>query len=723
MGTAGMFAWWGRTVVRARWWVIAAGVVLALAGGLWGTGVFGAVGAGGFDDPHSESARAADRIVAELGRQDVDVLVLYSSPDRTVDEAGFRDAVTGTLAALRQRPEVNQVVSYYDTPSPALVSTDRHATYAAIRLRDAGDRDQLAAIRDQLAAPGLRTQVGGETAIFSDVSERVAADIGKAEAYSMPILLILLVFVFGSLVSASTPLLVGGLAILGAFVATRLLTYVTDVSVFAMNIITLMGLGMAIDYALFIVNRYREELARGHEPPAAIERTLATAGRTVAVAALTVSLALASLLLFPQVFLRSMGFGGMAAVLVAMLAALTVLPAVLAVLGRRVNALRVWRRRPAGSRGPDGANWARLARAVMRRPVPVVLATVAVLAVLASPFVRAQFGGTDERVLPVGTESRVVSERIAAQFPGGGVEQVRVLVSGTDAAAANAFASRVAQIPGVTRATVTTARDRSALIAVRYNGTSASPVGQRVVEEVRALPAPPGATVMVGGAAAELKDLLNSLRTRLPLMALLVAGVTIVLLFLAFGSVVLPLKAVAMNIVSIGASFGVVVWVFQDGHFADLLGFTPTGYLEATQLVLMLAILFGLSTDYEVFLLSRVREEWDVTGDNVAAVSTGLQRTGRIITSAALLLIVVIGGFATGGIMFIKMIGLGMIVALLVDATVVRALLVPAIMRLLGRANWWAPGGLRRVYARYGIRESDSPTGPARPEPALEPAR
>src|SRR6266536_3527955 len=287
-----MFAAWGRAVARARWWVIAAGVVLAIAGGVWGTGVFSAVAAGGFEDPHSESSRAASRIVTELGRQDVDVLVLYSSPDRTVDDPTFKAAVTGTLAR------------------------------------------------------------------------------GQAEAYSMPILLILLIIVFGSVVAASTPLLVGGLAILGAFVATRLLTYVTDVSVFALNIITLMGLGMAIDYALLVVSRYREELAAGHEPTVAIERTLATAGRTVAVSGLTVALALASLLLFPQVFLRSMGFGGMAAVAVAMIASLTLLPAGLALLGPRINALRLplpFRRRPGGQ-GSDRGAWARLARSVMRRP-------------------------------------------------------------------------------------------------------------------------------------------------------------------------------------------------------------------------------------------------------------------------------------------------------------------------------------------------------------------
>jgi trehalose monomycolate/heme transporter len=714
----GMFAWWGRTVVRVRWAVIIAGLALVVVGATWGTGVFGAMTNGGFEDPDSESTRAAQRIVTEIGRQDVDVIALYSSTTRTVDDPDFRDAVTATVAALRQRPEVVQVVSYYETSAPAFVSTDRHATYTAIRLRDSGDADQLAAIRASLAAPGLRTQVGGPTAAFTDVGDQVAADIAKAETLSMPILLVLLVFVFGSVVAATTPLLVGGLAILGAFVATRLITQVTDVSIFALNIITLVGLGLSIDYALFVVSRYREELDKGHDVPAAIARTLATAGRTVAVSGLTVALALASLLLFPQVFLRSMGFGGMAAVLVAMLASLTVLPALLAVLGRRAFALRVpvpWRRRAAAAE--PGATWARIAHAVMRRPVLVVLGTVLVLGVLASPFVRAEFGGIDERVLPPGTESRVVSEEIKANFPGGGVDHINVLVSGADQPTAASVAAQISRLPHVTGAQLAANRDRSWVIAVSYEGDSGGPTARGVVADIRDLPKPAGTEVLVGGRAADLADLLASLAQRLPWMALLVAGTTFILLFLAFGSVVLPIKAVLMNVVSIGASFGAVVWAFQDGHLAGLLGFTSTGFLESTQLVLMLAILFGLSTDYEVFLLSRVREEWDRTGDNTASVAGGLQRTGRIITSAALLLVVVIGGFATGGILFIKMIGVGMIVAILVDATVVRALLVPATMRLLGRANWWAPGPLARLYRRYGIREEEGVVAPPLPEP------
>src|SRR6266498_3043304 len=573
-----MFAWWGRTVVRVRWAVVIAGLAFVVVGATWGTGVFGAMSNGGFEDPDSESTRAAQRIVTEVGQQDVHVIALYSSPTQTVDDPAFREAVSGTVAALRQRPEVVQVVSYYETNAPAFVSTDRHATYVAIRVRAPGNADELAAIRGSLAAPGLRTQVGGQTAAFADISDRVAADIGKAEGLSMPILLVL--------------------------------------------------------------------------------------------------------------------------------------------LGRRAFAWRV--RVPGRQRATaPGATWARIAHAVMRRPVLVVLGTVAVLGVLASPFVRAEFGGIDERVLPPGTESRVVSEQIKANFPGGGVDHIKVLVSGADQATTASLAADIGLLPHVTGAQVAGNKDRSWLIAVSYEGQSGGPVARGVVADIRALPKPAGAEVLVGGRAAELTDLLASLSRRLPGMALLVAGMTFVLLFLAFGSVLLPIKAVVMNVVSIGASFGAVVWAFQDGHLASLLGFTSTGFLESTQLVLMLAILFGLSTDYEVFLLSRVREEWDRTGDNTASVAGGLQRTGRIITSAALLLVVVIGGFATGGIVFIKMIGVGMIVAIVVDATIVRALLVPATMRLLGRANWWAPGPLAKVYRRYGLREGDGvePATAPVPEP------
>ncbi|HYN93875.1 MAG TPA: MMPL family transporter [Pilimelia sp.] len=714
-------------MVRWRWGVLAAAVALVVGGATWGAGVFGALTGSGFDDPSSESSRARERIEAQFGSPDVDVLVLYSSDTATVDDATFKARVTGVLGPLAARPEVASVTSVYDLPpgdprAASLVARDRHATYAAIQLR-APDEDAKAEayadLRPLLDAGGdVRTQAGGLVGFLQQTNEMTSGDIARAEAFAMPVLLLLLVFIFGGLVAAGMPLLIGILAILGAFVATRLLTMVTDVSVFAVNVITLLGLGMAIDYALFVVSRFREELAAGHAPPAAVARTMVTAGRTVMISGLTIALALASLLIFPQVFLRSMGLGGMAAVLVAMLASLTVLPALLAVLGHRVNALRVplpWRRRDAAAR--DGG-WARLARSVMRRPVLYAAGVAAVLLALATPALGMTWGGFDERVLPPGSEARVVSERIGADFAGGTVAPISVVVSGVTAERAGQFAQEIAALPGATGATVAGTRGDVARLAVSYGGEPTGDVARDLVGEIRALPGPAGAQVLVGGRTATDLDLLDSLGERLPWMATIMALATFILLFLAFGSVVLPLKAVLMNLVSIGASFGVVVWGFQEGHLAGLMNFTATGFIEPTNPILMLALLFGLATDYEVFLLSRVREEWDRTGDNTLAVARGLQHTGRIITAAALLLIIVVAGFATGGTMFIKMIGVGMIVAIVVDATLVRALLVPATMRLLGRWNWWAPGPLGGVYRRYGIRESDP--APAEPrEPAL----
>ncbi|MEE6261001.1 MMPL family transporter [Plantactinospora sonchi] len=728
-----MFTWWGRAVVRLRWRVLGAALLLVAVGATWGVGVFGTLTGGGFDDPASESSRAAARIDAELGNQSADLILLYSSPTSTVDQPAFRDPVTATLDRLRQRPEIVKVTSWYDTQAPNLVAHDRHATYALVQLRGSGPDERSEAydtVRPALDAPGVTTQAGGNVAFLAEANEQTAEDLTRAELLSLPILLVLLILIFRGLVAAATPLLVGGLAILGAFVLVRLLGTVTDISVFSINIITLIGLGMAVDYALFIVSRFREELAAGHPVPAAIAHTMGTAGRTVLVSGLTITTALASLLIFPQSFLRSMGLGGMAAVLVAMLASLTVLPALLAVLGTRINALavRLPGRRRADRARPDGTDrarpatdrpgvppatvgnsggWARLARSVMRRPVLYLVGVVAVLAVLATPFFRMEAGGFDERVLPGDAPPRVVAERIQAEFPNGNVAPIAVLVSGADAGPTRGFADQLTRLPGVTGVEVTANQGRSTLLAVTYPGEPTGPVAEDVVRLVRDLPAPAGAEVLVGGRPAADLDMLDSLTSRLPLMAGIMAAATLVLLFLAFGSVLLPIKAVLMNLISIGASFGVVVWIFQDGHLADWLNFTPTGFIEPSNPILMLAVLFGLATDYEVFLLSRVREEWDRTGDNTHSVAAGLQYTGRIITAAALLLAVVVAGFATGGVVFIKLIGIGMIVAIAVDATLVRALLVPATMRLLGRWNWWAPGPLARIHRRYGIRESD----------------
>ena len=485
----------------------------------------------------------------------------------------------------------------------------------------------------------------------------------------------------------------------------RLLTLTTTVAIYSVNITTIMGLGLGIDYGLFMVTRFREELRRQPTVEAAVARTVATAGRTILVSGVTVALALTSLMLFPEVFLRSMGYGGVATVAVVVIAAVTVLPALLAVLGHRVNALRV-RKSVGAAPKEDGGAWYRLAHSVMRRPVAFASVIVVVLLALGAPFLKISWGGTDSTVLPASSTVRQVSDTLASEFPANSTTPVEAVLSNvTSGDALTGYISKIDAIPGVTGTQITGKRDGTVRLDVGFRPQYFSPQARQIVTGIRALAPPPHATVLVGGATAGLVDELGSLGSTLPWMALLTGVATFVLLFLAFGSVVLPLKAIVMNILSLSATFGVIVWVFQWGHLSGPLQFTP-GSIDPTMPILLLAIVFGLSMDYEVFLLSRIRERYDETGDNPVAVASGLQRTGGLITSLALLLIIVVGLFSASSITFLKLLGVGMIVALIVDAAVVRVLLVPATMRLLGRANWWAPRPLRRLYARYGIREA-----------------
>src|SRR6266516_425333 len=617
-----MFEAWGRFVYRRRRLVLLVAAVAVVGAALWGTGVFGALqSGGGFTAPGSESERAGTLATRAFGRDSADVVVLYRSPALTVRDPAYRAAVTQSLAAL-PTDKVLSYQTYWSTGSPLFAGRGGHETYAVLRLAGAGDAAKMKtyqAISGKLGAPGLTERVGGQIPTELAINEKVKADIGRAEGISMPALLILLLVIFGSLAAASMPLAIGAVGILGSFAALRLLTLVTDVSIYSINITTILGLGLAIDYGLFMVARFREELRGRPSVEDALARTVATAGRTVAVSGVTVAVALAGLMLFPEMFLRSMGYGGVATVVVDMLAALTVMPALLAVLGYRVNALRIRRSRGGRRMSPPAAGeasgaWYRIARSVMRRPVAYVAVIVVVLLALGAPFRSITWGGTDARALPANAAQRV--------------------------------------------------------------------------------------------------DELASLGHTLPWMALVVVLATFLLLFLAFGSVVLPVKAIVMNALSLTATFGAIVWIFQQGHLSGLLRFTPTGTIDPTMPILMLAIIFGLSMDYEVFLLSRVRERYDVTADNTAAVAGGLQRTGGIITSLALLLVIVVGALSASGITFITLMGGGLIIALVVDATIIRVLLVPATMRLLGPATWWAPRPLRRLYSRYGIREDSGEAGP-----------
>jgi trehalose monomycolate/heme transporter len=722
-----MFEAWGRVLSRRRRLTLAITLLFVVFAGIWGTGVFGKLSSGdNFTPPSSQSQREANVAGQVFGRNDADVVVLYRSATMTVADPAYRQAVTTALAGL-PRADVAKVTTYWSSGSPSLVSTDRHSTYAVLQLTGADDAARHTtydAIKNDLdpaglAAGGVTARVGGTVPFEVAVNSEVTADIAKAEGFSMPVLLILLLVIFGSLVAASLPLVIGGVAILGSFTVLRLLTMFTTVSIYSLNITTILGVGLGIDYGLFMVTRFREELHHQPTVEQAVARTVATAGRTVAVSGVTVAAALTSLMLFPVDFLRSMGYGGVATVAVDVLAALVVLPALLAVLGRRVNAVRIRRSVQRPPRDEASGGWYRLARSVMRRPaVYVTVITIGLLA-LAAPFLRISWGGTDARTLPAASTIRQVSETLDSQFPVNSTDPIETLVTGAGASAGSpalaSYLQRIDAIPGVTGARVTGVRGDVTRVDIGYTPAPVSSAARGIVTEIRSLSPPAGATVLVGGTTAGLVDELAGLGSTLPWMALLVCASTFVLLFLAFGSVVLPVKAIVMNVLSLGATFGVVVWIFQWGHLAGLLRFTPTGSLDPTMPILMAAIIFGLSMDYEVFLLSRIRERYDQTGDNTAAVAAGLQRTGGLITSLALLLIIVVGAFSASGITFIKLMGVGMIVALIVDATVVRVLLVPATMRLLGRANWWAPRPLRRLYARYGIKEE----GPAPfPEPA-----
>ncbi|MGD0239740.1 MAG: MMPL family transporter [Streptosporangiaceae bacterium] len=724
-----MFEAWGRVLYRRRRLTLVVTLVLVAFAAAWGTGVFGKLSSGNdFIPPSSQSQREVNQAAQAFGRNDADVVVLYRSATMTVADPAYRQAVTAALARL-PRADVAQVTTYWSSGSARLVSTDRHATYAALQLTGADDAARhttFDAIKDQLTPPsltaaGLTAQVGGNVATEVAINSEVTANIGRAEGFSLPVLLILLLVIFGSLGAAWIPVAIGGVGILGSFTVLRLLTLGTTVSVYSVNITTILGLGLGIDYGLFIVTRFREELHRQPTVEKAVARTVATAGRTVAVSGVTVAVALTSLMLFPETFLRSMGYGGVATVAVDMLAALTVLPALLAVLGHRVNALRIplsGRRRSvrAPLRDEASGGWYRLARSVMRRPVVYVAVITIGLLALGAPFLRISWGGTDARSLPAASTVRHVSEALDSQFPVNSTAPIEALVTGARAASPaelTAYLHRIDAIAGVTGAQVTGAKGNTTRIDIGYEPAPVSGAARHIVTQIRGLAPPAGATVLVGGTTAGLVDELASLGATLPPMALLVGVSTFVLMFLAFGSVVLPIKAIVMNVLSLAATFGVVVWIFQWGHLSGLLRFTSTGSIDPTMPILMLAIIFGLSMDYEVFLLSRIRERYDQTGDNTASVAVGLQRTGGVITSLALLLIVVVGAFSASGITFIKLMGVGMIVALLVDATIIRVLLVPATMRLLGQANWWAPRPLGRLYARYGIKEEAEERVPA----------
>ena len=728
-----MFERLGARVFAHRKRVLIAGLVLLILGGLWGGSVSKHLSSGGYYDPHSESVKAGNDIEHKLDVPTQDAIVLFTS-QRPVSDPTVQHAIESALASL-PRAQVPSYTTYWTSHRPQQLSTNGRATYVTLSLTgktDATLENSLAVARSTLAKadlPGISVQYGGTVTLNKEISGQVSADLRRAELVSLPIVLVLLVIIFGSLVSAGLPLAVGILAIVGASAVLRVLTTFVSVSVFALNLVTVLGLGLAVDYALFVVSRFREELDRQPGVQRALTRTMATAGRTIAFSGVTIAASLASLTLYPETFLRSMGYGGVAVVLLDVVAATTVLPALLAVLGHRVNSLRLpvpWVKRnttadaeqPAS--GQEGAvaetgGWYRLAHSVMRRPLAYTVGIIAVLAVMAAPFANVIFGGYTSRVLPVTAPGRVVSDTLARDFPSNATNPIQVVVEGfQNPAAIPAYVKQLGSVQGAAGAAVAARQGNNVLVQVAFNGDPISGAARATLARVRAVPPPAGAHVLVGGFTAFLVDQLGSIGHVLPWMLGVMIVAMLVLLFLAFGSFVLPVKAVAMNALSIGASFGAVTWIFQSGHLSNLFGFSKLGYLDATDPILMLAVVFGLSMDYEVFLLSRIREEWDASASsaespdarNRLAVAHGLQRSGRIITSAALLLVIVVGAFATSEVTTLKLLGFGMALAIFVDATIVRAMLVPAVMRLLGATNWWAPAPLARWWTSHGVGES-----------------
>jgi RND superfamily putative drug exporter len=681
--------------------VVVLAVLAALIAGALGSGVANRLDPYGADDPSTESVIATNRLEA-AGYRQTSVVVLVDGVQAASPEGQARiKSLTRQLQADR---EVQAVSSYLTTRSDAFVSKDGESTYLAVSLKATDDsevQDAGKRIVERFGdKPGVN--VGGGAVAQQQVNTQVEQDLRTAELYAFPILFLLSLLFFRSLVASALPLLIGGLAIVGTFLMLRVASEMTSVSIFALNLVTGLGLGLAIDYSLFIVSRYREEIAKSGPGLEAMRRTMATAGRTVLFSSITVAAALAALLVFPQRFLYSMGLGGSLVALVAATIALVVLPAVLALLGERVNALSpafLQRRAERDARSEESGFWYRLSRLVMRRPAPIAAASAALLIALGIPFLSLNFTSVDAQVLPTSATARQVDDALRADFPPFRDTPIQLAVSG-DSSHVQAVVHRVSRLPGV--AGVNPPRRLDGDLSVVEVVSSAPPLSNRsqdLVDDIRALPG----DVQVTGFTASYVDLQSSLVDHLPLVLALVGISTFLVLFLMTGSVVLPIKQLVMNALTLSATFGIMVLIFQDGRFESLLGYTSQGGLESTMPLLLFAVVFGLSTDYGVFLLARIKEARDHGASDSESVAIGLERTGRIVTAAALLFAIAIGAFVTSQIIFIKENGLGTAVAVLLDATIVRALLVPSLMELLGRWNWWAPRPLRRLHGRLGF--------------------
>ncbi|HEY7059993.1 MAG TPA: MMPL family transporter [Chloroflexota bacterium] len=744
----------GYRVYRWRWGVVAVWALLLLAALPLAPRAASAFKVGGFSNPQIESARARDALEAALGFHANVLLVIFRHPEWKAEDPRFVAEVDRALADVRTMPGVERVVGYLDNPRQ--VGTDHHTAYVLLALDLLPDQFQriLPEVQSRLRSSALEMTVAGPPAFYRDIEQISQRDLRRAEMISFPFALIALLLVFGSVVAAGVPVAVGGASVAVTLALLFGIARQTDMSIFVLNMATMLGLGLGIDYSLFMTSRFREELR--HQPVAdAVAVTVATAGRAVFFSGLTVLVGLLGLMTFDFMMLRSLGIGGAVVVGVSVLAAVTLLPAILAIVGRRMEAFAVPWPRLLWPRRLGAGFWAWLAARVMAHPVAVFLPVLAVLLLLGWPFLHVRFSSPDASILPADAPSRRGYDLLRTEWGQGQIDPILVAVrtpgdvispDGIDrlydftrAVAADPRVARVDSIvnvdPRITReqyyalyaypqragdlyvtlALPQLARGDTTLVQVYSRYSPIGPEAKDLVRTIRAMGPSYGLNVLVDGGAAEVLDVVTRLYGEFPRAILLIMLTTYIVLFALFRSAVLPLKAIVMNTLSILASYGALVFVFQDGHFSRWLGFTPLGFVEASLPIVMFCMLFGLSMDYEVFLLTRVKEAYDQTGDNTHSVAEGLERSGRIITSAALIIVVVSLSFVAADIVLIKALGLGVALAIFLDATVVRALLVPATMRLLGRWNWWAPAIARPAHVSAILGPAATP--PLAPAP------
>ncbi len=774
-----MFTRWGAFVYRHRRVVVVVTMLLALGGGVLSSQTAGVLSSGGWLDDGSESADVSRRIADEFGGGKSGLIVLFSSttdPDAT--SPGFQAEVAATLADFLADPRVNGAIGYAETGDARFISHDGSLAYSLVQL-DITDEESVDAsdsLKALLAPPsGMTVQLTGFGPLTKDSAAQSEEDLQRAEIVSLPIAAVILIVVFASLIAAGTPLLVAGLSIPSALALVWIVAQQVEMSIYVLNIATMLGLALAIDYSLFIVSRFREELRNGRTVELAVERAIGTAGKAVAFSGVAVAIGLSGLLFFTAPALSSIGIGGSLVVLCSVFYALTFLPAILGMLGHRVNALSVrglLRRlgRPDRADGEGGSRWERVAHAVMARPIAVLVPVLAVLLIAGSPFLRLEQGVPDAAVFPAGLESRDAYVTLQTEFNRGETTPIVILVdlpgTATDLAAIQAvtdYTASLEALAGIDRVegpfairdpqsgALLPAEQVAALYAlpsgerppgidallatyvragtVRLDAVSpiepAQPEGTALVPTIRDMAPPAGIErIEVGGVAAQGYDFLESQNRSMPWAIGVTLIASAVILFLLFGSLAIPIKAVIMTLLSISASFGALVWIFQDGNLSGFLNFEPVGYTIAGNPIIMFAVIFGLSMDYEVLLLSRIQEAYRRTGDNRASVAEGLSKTAGVITGAALIMVAVFSAFALAEIITIKSIGVGMAIAVAVDATIIRVLLVPATMRLLGDWNWWAPGPLGRLAERLGFSHvEDEPDDPEDPhDPAVSPA-